>query len=430
MKLLRPVLAVVVALATAGCAAQTPVPVETAQVSLTMSGWALSTTPEFQALVDAFRVAEPNITITIQEYDPSTYENRLLADMTANQAPDVIAIRQAKYVTQWADGGQLMDVSDLATKLPASVSGAASYLVGGKYYGIPYRQDSWLLFYDKDLFDKAGVAIPNGKWTWADYVSTAKDLTTKLAAAGIDAKATFQPSAQSSVQGFANAQKGDVANLSGPYFSGDYSYMLPYYQNALDLQTAGAQPDYSDVTTNKLTYQTQFGKQAAAMVLAPSSYIQALINGQRSGDAMQFDWGLAPVPQADSSSLKTPITFGDPTGMGINANIDSSKVQAAKDFLTFISSETAAKALASVGASPAMSSSAVAKAFFAVSGTPQDATSKVAFQTHLTYPENPAGPDQIMIAMVLGNAHTAIMTGADPQATLSDAGTKVANKDW
>ena len=417
-------------LATAACSAGTPAPVETGQVSLTMSGWALATTPEFQALVAAFKVVEPNVTITVQEYDPSTYENRLLVDMTAKQAPDVIAIRQAKYVTQWANGGQLLDVSDLASKLPSSIGGAASYIVDGKSYGIPYRLDSWLLFYDKDLFDKAGVALPNGKWTWADYVGVAKDLTTKLAAAGVTAKGTFQPAAQSSVQGFANAQKGEVTNPAGPYFAGDYSYMAPYYQNALDLQTAGAQASFSDVTTNKLTYQTQFGKQSAAMVLAPASYIPVLIGQQQSGAAMQFAWGLAPAPQFDASTLKTPVTFGDPTGLGINANIDPTKLQAAKDFLTFVTSEAAAKALAGVGVAPALSSSAVTKAFFAVPGTPQDATSKAAFQTHLTYPENPPGPDQVMIAMVLSDAHTTIMSGADPAATLSDAGTKVANKAW
>ena len=423
-------LAAAMVLATAACSAGTPTPVETGQVSLTMSGWALSTTPEFQSLVDAFKKAEPNVSITIKEYDASTYENRLLVDMTGDQAPDVIAIRQAKYVTQWANGGQLLDVSDLASKIPASVSGASAYQVEGKYYGVPYRQDSWLLFFDKDLFDKAGVAVPNGQWTWADYVSAAKDLTTKLAAAGVDAKGTFEASAQSSVQGFANAQKGDETNLTGPYFTGDYSYMLPYYQNALDLQTAGAQVGYSDVAQNKLSYQTQFGKQAAAMVLAPSSYIAGLISQQKSGDAMQFAWGLAPAPQFDASTLKTPVTFGDPVGIGINANIDPTKLQAAKDFLTFVTSEDAAKALAGIGVTPAMSSAAVTKAFFAVAGTPQDATSQAAFQTHLTYPENPPGPDQVIIATLLGAAHAAIMAGADAKKTLSDTGTKVANKDW
>ena len=408
-------------------------PAETtaAPVTLTMSGWSLATTPEFQTLVDAFKVKEPNVTINIKEYDPNNYESLLLTDMTAKQAPDIIAIKQAKYTTQWATGGQLMDVSDLVAALPSSVVGSASYLVNGKNYGVPYRQDSWLLFYDKDLFDKAGVAIPDGQWTWDTYVSTAQELTTKLKAAGSTALGTYEHTWQSTLQGFANAQMGDNTNLSGPYFSGDYTYMQSYYANALKLQDSGAQVSFSDATTNKLTYQAQFGKQNAAMMLMGSWYIATLVSQQKSGDANAFTWGMAPAPQVDSSTFSMPVTFGDPTGMGINANIDPTKLQAAKDFLTFIASQDAATALAGIGITPAMSSDAVTAAVFATAGMPTDAESKTAFQTHKTYPENAPGRDQMNISTVLNNAHTAIMSESqDATSALAAAGTAVKNKDW
>jgi len=403
----------------------------TTPVTLSMSGWSLSTTPEFQTLVDAFKTKEPNVTIQIKEYDPNTYENLLLTDMTAKQAPDIITIKQAKYTYQWATGNQLMDVSDIVSSLPSSVTGAVSYQVNGKSYGVPYRQDSWLLFYNKDLFDKAGVAIPDGKWTWDDYVNTAKELTTNLKAAGSAALGTYEHSWQSTIQGFANAQKGDNTNPSGPYFSGDYSYMLPYYQNVLSLQDSGAQVAYADVTTNKLTYQAQFGKESAAMMLMGSWYIATLVSQQKSGDADQFTWGMAPAPQVDSSTFSTPVTFGDPTGMGINANIDPSKLQAAKDFLAFVASQDAATALAGIGITPSMSSAAVTAAVFAGAGMPTDTLSQTAFQTHKTYPENPSSAITMNISTVLNDAHTAIMSeSTDPATALAQAGTKVQNKDW
>ena len=402
-----------------------------APVTLTMSGWSLSTTPEFQKLVDAFKAKDPNVTINIKEYDPNSYEQLLLTDMTAKAAPDIIAIKQAKYTWQWATGGQLMDISGLVSALPSNVTGAASYQVQGKSYGIPYRQDSWLLFYNKDLFDKAGVAIPNGQWTWDDYVTAAETLTKNLKAAGSSALGTYEHSWQSTLQGFANAQAGDNTNPSGPYFSGDYSYMLPYYTNALKLQKDGAQVALGDITTNKLTYQAQFGKQSAAMMLMGSWYIATLLKQQASGDADKFTWGLAPAPQRDASTTSMPVTFGDPTGMGINANIDPSKLAAAKEFVSFVATEGAAKALAGIGITPSMSSDAVTAAVFASPGMPTDALSKTAYQTHKTYPENPSGADTMNISTVLGNTHTAIMTGSqDPQSALAAAGTKVKNKDW
>jgi len=48
--------------------------------------------------------------------------------------------------------------------------------------------------------------------------------------------------------------------------TGDFSYLKPYYVRALDLQKAKAQVDFGTETTNKLTYQAQFGKQSAAAI--------------------------------------------------------------------------------------------------------------------------------------------------------------------
>ncbi len=398
-----------------------------APVELTLSGWSLSTTPEFQTLVDAFKKAHPEITVTIKEYAADQYEPLMLADMTAKQAPDIITIKQAKYTWQWASAGQLMDISDIVSALPDSVSGAGSYTVNDKNYGVPYRQDSWLLFYNKDLFDKAGVAIPDGTWTWDDYVAAAKELTSKLGGP----KGTYQHSWQSALQGFANAQAGDETNPNGPFFTGDYSYMKPYYERALDLQDNGDQVALGDITTNKLTYQGEFGKQNAAMMLMGSWYIATLIAQQGTGDADAFTWGIAPAPQVDSSTVDMPVTFGDPTGMGINANIDPSKLDAAKTFMKFIASEDAATALAKIGNTPSMSSDTVTDTVFSSAGAPQDELSRTAFQVHQTYPENPSGADTMNIQGILNTTHTAIMTGSvDLDKGLADAGQQIKDKDW
>ena len=42
---------------------------------------------------------------------------------------------------------------------------------------IPYFYNVSLLYYNIDMFEEAGVALPTNDWTWADYVENAKDLT-------------------------------------------------------------------------------------------------------------------------------------------------------------------------------------------------------------------------------------------------------------
>ncbi len=101
---------------------------------------------------------------------------------------------------------------------------------------------------------------------------------------------------QSTVQGFASAQS-DTDVLEG-----DYEYMEPFYDNVLALQTAGDQIDYNTSAANQLTYQGEFGKQNAAMLQMGTWFVATLIAQQASGDADDFDWGIAPIPQLDDST--------------------------------------------------------------------------------------------------------------------------------
>ncbi|MBX6356283.1 MAG: sugar ABC transporter substrate-binding protein [Micromonosporaceae bacterium] len=395
-------------------------------VTLTLAGWSLSTTPEFKTLADGFHATHPDVTVEVKEYDAANYDTQITADLAAGSAPDIYAQKTLKNLYTYATGGQLMDVSDVAKKLSNSVGGLDAYQVDGKTYAIPYRQDSWVLFYNKELFDKAKVAYPDGSWTWDDYVTAAKQLTDGLKAAGSKAVGTYQHVWQSTVQGFALAQTPG-AKLT----SGDFSYLKPYYERSLDLQNAGAQPSLGTATTNKLTYQAQFGKQQAAMLPMGTWYIATLLAQRESGDADKFDWGIAPAPQFDKSTTgtsNTPVTFGDPTGFGINTAIKKSKISAAKEFLAYAAGPEGAKALAGIGITPA-DTAAVTDTFFALDGMPTDELSKFAFAKHDTKPENPVSKYTAGLQNILNDAHTAILSGSKSiDSALGEAQNRAKNE--
>lgn len=372
-----------------------------APVTLTLSGWSIDTTPEFQTLADAFTEDHPNVTIELKEYDATEYNTLVTADLAAGSGPDIITQKEVKYVTTFQEGGQLLDVSDVP--LPDGISGTDSYEVDGAAYAVPYRQDSWVLFYNKALFDAAGVEHPDGSWTWDDYTDAAEALTTDAS------KGAYLHRWQSTVQGFANAQTGTSV------LDGDFSNMTDYYDSTLALQDAGSQVDFNTSTANQLTYQGEFGTQKAAMMLMGTWYTATLIAQQASGEANDFEWGIAPAPQLDDKTTgtdNTPVTFGDPTGFGINANIDSAKTDAAKQFLEFAASEEAAQALAEIGITPALTNDAVVESYFGVEGAPTDDLSKFAWSTHEVLPENPTSNKTATIQGILADLHTAVMSGS------------------
>lgn len=384
--------------------------------TLTVAGWSLSTTPEFELLASLYEESHPDVTVEVKEYDASNYDTQLTADLAAGAGPDVYPIKSAFNFPTYQEGGQLADVSDVAAALDDTVGGVDAYTVDGATYAIPYRQDGWYLFYDADLFDTAGIDHPDGTWTWDDYVSTAKQLSAALP----DADGTYSHTWQSVVQGFANAQTADLT-----YLDGDYSYMAQYYDWALDLQDSDATVDYGTASTNSLTYQGQFGTQKAAMMLMGSWYVATLISQQASGDADAFAWSFAPAPQLDAAATAAPVTFGGPTGLGINSAVDDDTLAVAKDFLSFVASEDAGVALAGIGIVPADLTDAVTDAFFAVDGVPQDDLARTAFSGQTIGLEAPIASVTPELQTILEEEHSAIMSGTSTvDAALADAATR------
>lgn len=393
-------------------------------ITLSLAGWSFATTPEFKTLADGFHASHPDVTVELKEYDAANYDTQMIADLAAGKAPDIYAQKTLKNFYTYQNGKQLLDVSDVAQGLGDKVGGMANYQTDGKTYAIPYRQDSWVLYYNKTLFDKAGVKTPDGSWTWDDYSAASKELATKLKAD--KAFGDYEHIWQSTVQGFALAQTQGASIEKG-----DFSYLKPYYDRVVDLQNAGAQVKFGDATTNNLTYQAQFGKQQAAMMLMGSWFMATLLTQQANGDADKFDWGIAPAPQltkATAGPSGTPVTFGDPTGLGINPKIGKNKVATAKAFLAYAAGVDGAKALAGIGITPA-DTDAVKDSFFQLKGVPQDALSKWTFATHDTKPENPVGKYTAALQNILGDLHTAVMSGSKPvDAAITEAQDRAKNE--
>jgi multiple sugar transport system substrate-binding protein len=136
--------------------------------------------------VAAFEKANPDITIKSvsvgQQCDnPPDFTARL----TGGTETDVFYAYMTD-VQQVLDSGQAMDISQYATKdnIPTwddiDPAAKAIFADSGKTYGIPTKNYSMGLLYNKTLFQKAGLDVNNPPKTWADVRTDAK----KIAATG------------------------------------------------------------------------------------------------------------------------------------------------------------------------------------------------------------------------------------------------------
>ena len=170
------------AVAGAGSAlAQSPA-ASTTGAPVTLTYFTFSAAPDhlkdLDAIVKAFEAQHPNITIDVQTAAYDQYFTKLQTAVAGGKAPDTFELNYENFVT-YASAGSLLDISSQAQPTESTYYPKAYQVFAqdGKQYGLPESFSDVLLFYNKDLFDAAGVAYPTTDWTWADELAAAQKLT-------------------------------------------------------------------------------------------------------------------------------------------------------------------------------------------------------------------------------------------------------------
>jgi multiple sugar transport system substrate-binding protein len=140
----------------------------------------------YQKLVDSFQQKNPDSKIElIQIPGQSDYRKRLAADIAAGNPADVVLINYRRYAA-FANAGALeplgayMEKSKLIKESDFYPEAINPYKWKSQLMCIPQNISSLMIYYNKDIFDQAGVSYPAPDWTWDDFLSTAQALTKDL----------------------------------------------------------------------------------------------------------------------------------------------------------------------------------------------------------------------------------------------------------
>ena len=135
-------------------------PSPNAPVTITLAGWSLATTPEFKTLADGFHAPHPNVTVELKEYDAGQLRHpddrrprrrHRTGRLRAEEPQELLHLPERRSAARRLRRGR---------GLGRKRRRLASYQVDGKTYAVPYRQDSWVLYYNKDLFDEGRRSTP------------------------------------------------------------------------------------------------------------------------------------------------------------------------------------------------------------------------------------------------------------------------------
>jgi len=127
-----------------------------------------------QRIVDRFNEKNPDLQVVLEAYGDD-FDTKLATGFGASDAPDVMYMWNYAH---YKDGLEPLD--SWVSKEPASFKGdfykgLFDYnSIGSKLLGLPIGYTTHVVYYNKDLFDKAGVPYPKGDWTWDELLATAK----------------------------------------------------------------------------------------------------------------------------------------------------------------------------------------------------------------------------------------------------------------
>jgi multiple sugar transport system substrate-binding protein len=168
----------VVALALSGCGAPAE---ESGPVTITYTNFISNDGNEenLQTIIDAFQDENPDITVEVTTLPYADYGTAIQTDLAAGTESDVFDIEYSNY-TQYQANGVLAPI-EVANADAYKASLLEAYATDGTQYALPSSFSNVVLYYNKDLFDAAGLDYPTNDWTWEDEKEAAEALTDQAA---------------------------------------------------------------------------------------------------------------------------------------------------------------------------------------------------------------------------------------------------------
>jgi raffinose/stachyose/melibiose transport system substrate-binding protein len=294
------------------------------KVVLTMGSWRADDVAQMNNLLAAYRKVKPDVEIQFRPTNPPDYNATLRLQLEGGTGPDLIYARSYATGQELFSAGYFGDCTDIpGVKENFTASNLAPWqMPDGTMFAVPFAAVSHAVYYNKTIFQKEGLSIPQ---TWEDFLALCGTLRSK----------GYTPLANGV------ADEWDILEV---YFLG----MLP---NFVGGASDRAQYESGAKKLNDGNFTAAFQAMADSAKYLPRGFesvtyndSQALFNTQQAvmfmdgswtagvyGDA-SFEWGLfaMPAPRGRASL----ITFHP--DMAITYNKASKNVQECRDFLAWL----------------------------------------------------------------------------------------------
>lgn len=274
------------------------------------------------AEIQLFNDSHPDVQVELIGVGWNDYTAKLQTLTAAGTPPDVIAIQnEGDFVSK----GFLLPLEDLMSEEGFDpnrfLPGANDPAFDGKIYGLRHDTAFWLLFYNKDYFDQAGVAYPPATgYTIDEFMQTACQLSNGEEMQWGMSNLHWINGILAKQQGLAYVTMDGVDGA--PQYRLDDPDTMAWYQKVADfINVENCQPNADQSSSLGGSDAFLAGRTAMAF------------NGNWGfgdvGAKSTFNWGIAPIPGIAQPNI----------GMKIGIASGSKNIEAAWVFLKWLTYE-------------------------------------------------------------------------------------------
>ena len=135
-----------------------------AKTEIKVALWDYTNAKYYKNLIEEFEKNNEDISVKVIEISADEYNDKIQIMLSGGDDVDVVFTKEVASLAGLIQKGQVLSLDDYIQKANIDESYYGGMLnelaLDGKVYAMPFKKDCTILYYNKDLFDKAGVEIP------------------------------------------------------------------------------------------------------------------------------------------------------------------------------------------------------------------------------------------------------------------------------
>jgi multiple sugar transport system substrate-binding protein len=281
-------------------------------------GWDSKTQEEaVRSIIADFQKQHPDIAVEIINIPFALMHDKLIVSLRSGDAPDLGYIL-VRWMRELMQAGFLADMTKEVATLERGDWVKTTWdpvTAGGKVYAVADRVDPWMMFYNRDLFAKAGIReFPQ---TMDDFVAAAQKLTTGKTY-GFGLVGAKHGTLMGQYLNFLYAFHGNLLTADGKAaaVNDDAGVAALTFYTDLHRKWKVAPPSSPGDSRNEVR-QLFFTEQVAMMVDGPWA------TGTIREMAPKVNWGVGKIPQVSGKERRSPLSAWYYTTFASSRNKDA-----------------------------------------------------------------------------------------------------------